>query len=134
MKKIMVGIFIAIFSALLLFITWINLVPEDNVSTEKTTEEVTTEGNAKEYIAIAQNRWNGSILDEDNIEKETTFIALNSIDISEMKDLGVATEFSELQEVAGIISGDFGRLTDEEKQIHYKEFEDILNKIHNTIN
>ncbi|KYG58670.1 hypothetical protein [Planococcus maritimus] len=134
MKKIMVGIFIAIFSALVLFITWINLVPEDNVSTEKTTEEVTTEGNAKEYIAIAQNRWNGSTLDEDNIEKETTFIALNSIDISEMKDLGVATEFSELQEVAGIISGDFGRLTDEEKQIHYKEFEDILNKIHNTIN
>lgn len=134
MKKIMVGIFIAIFSALVLFITWINLVPEDNVSTEKTTEEVTTEGNAKEYIAIAQNRWNGSILDEDNIEKETTFIALNSIDISEMKDLGVAAEFSELQEVAGIISGDFGRLTDEEKQIHYKEFEDILNKIHNTIN
>ena len=120
MKKIMVGIFIAIFSALVLFITWINLVPEDNVSTEKTTEEVTTEGNAKEYIAIAQNRWNGSTLDEDNIEKETTFIALNSIDISEMKDLGVATEFSELQEVAGIISGDFGRLTDEEKQIHYK--------------
>lgn len=134
MKKIMVGIFIAIFSALVLFITWINLVPEDNVSTEKTTEEVTTEGNAKEYIAIAQNRWNGSTLDEDNIEKETTFIALNSIDISEMKDLGVATEFSELQEVAGIISGDIGRLTDEEKQIHYKEFEDILNKIHNTIN
>lgn len=134
MKKIMVGIFIAIFSALVLFITWINLVPEDNVSTEKTTEEVTTEGNAKEYIAIAQNRWNGSTLDEDNIEKETTFIALNSIDISEMKDLGVATEFSELQEVAGIISGDFGRLTDEEKQIHYKEFEDILNEIHNTIN
>ncbi|WP_211656293.1 hypothetical protein [Planococcus alpniumensis] len=134
MKKIMVGIFIAIFSALVLFITWINLVPEDNVSTEKTTEEVTTEGNAKEYIAIAQNHWNGSALDEENIEKETTFIALNSIDVSEMKDLGVSTEFSELQEVAGIISGDFGRLTDEEKQIHYKEFEDILNEIHNTIN
>lgn len=134
MKKIMSGIFIAVFSALVLSIAWINLVPEDNVSTEKTTEEVTAEGNAREYIAIARNRWNGSALDEENIEKETTFIALNSIDVSEMKDLGVSTEFLELQEVAGIISGDFGRLTDEEKQIHYKEFEDILNEIHNTIN
>lgn len=131
MKKIMIGIPIAIFSMLVLLIAWVNLVPEENISTEKATVEATTEGNAKEYIATAWNRWNGSTLDEENIEKETTFIALNSIDGNEMKNLGVSTEFSELQEVAGIISGDFGRLTDEEKQIYYKEFEDILHEIHN---
>ncbi|WP_211654108.1 hypothetical protein [Planococcus alpniumensis] len=130
MKKIMIGIPIAVFSVLVLLIAWVSLVPEENISTEK----ATTEGNAKEYIATAWNRWNGSTLDEENIEKETTFIALNSIDGNEMKTLGMETEFLELQEVAGIISGDFGRLTDEEKQIHYKEFEDKLHEIHNSIN
>lgn len=134
MKKIMIGFPIAVFSILVLLTAWVNLVPEENISTAKATVEATTEGNAKEYIATAWNRWNSSTLDEENIEKETTFIALNSIDGSEMKNLGMATEFSELQKLAGIISGDFGKLTDEEKQIYYKEFEDILHEIHNSIN
>lgn len=134
MKKIMIGIPIAVSSVLVLLIAWTSLVPDENISTEKATVEATTEENAKEYIATAWNRWNSSTLDEEDIEKETTFIALNSIDGREMKNLGMAREFSELQEVAGIISGDFGKLTDEEKQIYYKEFEDILHEIHNSIN
>lgn len=134
MRKIMVGIPIALFSALVLLIAWVNLVPEENIPAEKTSEEVSAGGNARENIATAWNHWNRGAIDEENIEKEITFIALKSIDSREMKDLGMAKEFSKLQEAANNISGGLGRLTHEEKQIYYKEFVDTLNEIHTSIN
>lgn len=135
MKKIIIGIPIAMFSALVLLMAWVNLAPQETIFVTKTTAEAAAvEGNARENIATAWNHWNGNALDEANIDKEITFIALKSIDSREMIDLGMAKEFAKLQEVANSISGDFGRLTDDEKQIYYKEFGDILYEIHNSIN
>ncbi|PSL40905.1 hypothetical protein B0H99_10337 [Planomicrobium soli] len=134
MKKIIVGFPIALLSAMVLLIAWVNLAPEEDVSAKKNTEHVANEGNARDYIKTAWNHWNSGTVDEENTEKDITFIALRSIDKSEMIDLGVAKEFSELLKVANIISGEYGGLTDEEKQIYYKEFEDNLYEIHNFIN
>lgn len=134
MKKIVVGIPIALFSALILVIAWVNLASEENASAKNTSAEASAIGNARENIAIAWHHWNDGAIDVENIEKETTFIALKSIGSSEMENLGMAKEFSELQELTDIISGKYGRLTDDEKQVQYKEFGDQLYKIHSSIN
>ncbi|TWT13160.1 hypothetical protein [Planomicrobium sp. CPCC 101079] len=134
MKKIVVGVPVALLSAVVLLIVWANLAPEEDVAAEKNSEEVASEGNAEDYIETAWNHWSNGAIDEENIEKETTFIALRSIDRSEMKALGMEKEFAELQKTANIISGGYGRLTEEEKQVHYKDFEDKLYEIHNSLN
>lgn len=49
-------------------------------------------------------------------------------------ELGTEQEFKELQDITYISSGSYGRLTEQEQQIYYKEFENKLHKIHSALN
>lgn len=140
MKKIVAAIPIGILAVIALLIAWANLVPDEDASakeenTKIETHQVEARGTANELIATAWNHWNdGGAVQEENMEADITFIAIRSIDKNEMKELGMEKEFNELQDITYIISGGYGRLTEDEKQIHYKEFEDKLYGIHSSLN
>ncbi|MDN7246285.1 hypothetical protein [Planococcus shenhongbingii] len=132
-KFVMVTPFV-ILASLVILIAWVNLAPNEDVSAGESTEEVSNELGAREYIKTAWDNWsNGGWADED-YEKNVTFISLKSISSKEMADLGVAKEFADLQRAAEVISGGLGELSVEEKQVYYDDFGDKLYKIHSAIN
>lgn len=140
MKKTIIATPIGILVALALLIAWVNWGSDKGAAANEENNEnevkyTTDQGTAKEHIAAAWNHWSGGgAVQEENMKMDITFIAIRAIDKNEMNELGMEQEFNELQDITYIISGGHGRLTEQEKQVHYKKFEDTLSEIHSALN
>lgn len=140
MKKIVIATPIGILVTLALLIAWVNFGSDKDASAneENTRSEINQmkdRGTAKEHIATAWNHWSSAgAVQEEDMKMDIGFIAIRAIDINEIKELGMDKEFNELQDIIYVISGGYGRLTEEEKRIYYKKFEDKLYEIYSALN
>lgn len=135
MRKIIMGIPLVLLIALVSVIAWANLTPNENVVTAEKTGE--SGESVADYVATAWDHWDGgSNINEENIDMDMTFIAIRQI--SDLEDetnkLGMEEDFKELQDLANPITGEFGRLSESEKDFYYQKFEDKLFEIHSTLN
>ncbi|MDN3437955.1 hypothetical protein QMA04_07615 [Planococcus sp. APC 3900] len=116
-------------------IAWVNLAAVEEGIPEDYSKEDTEEFNGEEYIETAWIHWNygGGFADE-NYEKNLTFIALRTIDAKQMEALGLSREIAELQKISGLIGGELGMLSEEEKEANFTVFEEKLDAVYESIN
>lgn len=140
MKKTIIATPIGILVALALLIAWVNWGADKDAAANEANNEseikyTTDQGTAKKHITTAWDHWSrGGAVQEENMKMDIAFIAIRAIDKNEMNELGMEQEFNKLQDITYIISGGHGRLTEQEKQIYYKKFEDSLSEIHSALN
>src|SRR5690606_35754595 len=116
-------------------IAWVNLAAVEEGIPEDYSKEHTEEFNGEEYIETAWIHWNfgGGFADE-SYEKNLTFIALRAIDAKQMEALGLSSEIAELRKISGLIDGELGMLSEEEKEAYFTVFEEKLDAVYESIN
>ncbi|MDN3426693.1 hypothetical protein QL992_13375 [Microbacterium sp. APC 3898] len=135
MRKIIFAAPFVIFASLAAVIAWVNLAAVEGGIPEDYSKEDAEKFKGEEYIETAWNHWNygGGFADE-NYEKNLTFIALRAIDAKQMEALGLSREILELQKILGLIGGELGMLSDEEKETYFTVFEEKLDAVYESIN
>ena len=135
MRKIIFAAPFVILVSLATVIAWVNLAAVEEGIPEDYSKEDTEEFNGEEYIETAWIHWNfgGGFADE-NYEKNLTFIALRAIDAKQMEALGLSSEIAELRKISGLIDGELGMLSEEEKEAYFTVFEEKLDAVYESIN
>ncbi|WP_203339901.1 hypothetical protein [Planococcus beijingensis] len=89
----------------------------------------------EEYIETAWNHWSsGGGFAVEDYEKNLTFIALRSIGDKQMEALELSREITELQKISGLMGGEVGMLSEEEKEAYHTGIEEKLHALYESIN
>ncbi|ANU10877.1 hypothetical protein A1A1_18610 [Planococcus antarcticus DSM 14505] len=135
MKKIVFAAPFVILISLAAIIAWANLSTVESGIPEDYSKEDAEEFKGEENIKTAWNHWTKSgEFHEEDYEKNLTFIALRSIDDSQMEALGMSREISEMQKTIGLMNGNPMALSEAERAAYHSAFEQKLEAAYNSIN
>ena len=135
MRKIIFAAPFVIFASLAAVIAWVNLAAVEGGIPEDYSKKDAEKFKGEEYIETAWNHWSsGGGFAVEDYEKNLTFIALRSIGDKQMEALELSREITELQKISGLMGGEVGMLSEEEKEAYHTGIEEKLHALYESIN
>ncbi|KAA0956126.1 hypothetical protein FQ085_14880 [Planococcus sp. ANT_H30] len=134
MKKFIFAAPFVVLISLAISIAWVNLATVEGGIPEDYSKEDAEAFKGAENIKTAWKHWtNGGGFANQDYEKNLTFIAIKSIDKNQQEALGMSGQISELKKIMGLMSGELGMLSEEERDAYRSVFEQTLEAAYNSV-